>query len=148
MKTFKDGKGRPWTLEINVDAIKRVKGMLNVNLLEALDGDLIERLSNDPLLLCDVIYALVKTEADACSVSDEEFGRTMGGDVLEHATAALLEELISFFPQRRRQVLTKALAKIREVETKGMELAERKLEAIDTESLLKAASESFGKQQA
>ena len=146
MKIFKDNQGRTWTLCINVDAIKRVKAMINVNLLDALDGKLIERLSSDPVLLCDVIYALLKTDADVLKVTDENFGQSMSGDAIEAATAALLEELIDFFPQRRRQILTKALAKIREIETKGMDLADKKMATLNVDSLLSTLSESSGKQ--
>ena len=32
MRTFNDNAGRTWTVAINVGAIKRVKGLLDVNL--------------------------------------------------------------------------------------------------------------------
>jgi hypothetical protein len=103
MKTFTDNAGRNWTVTINVDAIKRVRGLLDVNLLGVIEGDLLERLIRDPVLLCDVVYAVCKPEADAQGVTDEEFGRAMAGDAIDHATKALLEELADFSwsPQRR-----------------------------------------------
>ena len=55
MKTFTDNAGRTWTVAINVDCIKRVKTLLAVNLLDAIEGKLIEDLVSDPVLLCDVI---------------------------------------------------------------------------------------------
>ena len=36
-----------------------------MNLLEAVEGKLLERLVADPVLLCDMIYALCKPQADA-----------------------------------------------------------------------------------
>src|SRR5262245_66052332 len=104
MKTFSDNAGRIWTLQINVDAIKRVRDLAEVNLLEVVEGKLLERLISDPVLLCDVIYSVCKPEADAKQVSDEDFGRAMAGDAIEAATTALLEELVGFFPQARRKV--------------------------------------------
>ena len=101
MKTFTDNAGRTWTIAINVDAIKRVKGLLDVNLLEVVEGTLIERLIRDPILLCDVVYVVCKPEADEKRVSDEDFGRAMAGDAIEHATKALLEELVGFSPSPR-----------------------------------------------
>jgi len=92
MKTFTDNAGRTWTVAINVDAIKRVRDLLEVDLLEVLDGKLIEKLYRDPVLLCDVVYTACKPEADARSVTDEDFGRAMAGDAIEHAAKALLEE--------------------------------------------------------
>ena len=65
MRTFTDNTGRAWTIAINVDAIKRVKSVAKVDLLEAVEGKLLERLVGDPILLCDVVYALCKPQADA-----------------------------------------------------------------------------------
>ena len=83
-----------------------------MNLLEVIEGKLLERLISDPVLLCDVIYSVCKPEADAKSVSDEDFGRAMAGDAIDAATTAVLEELVDFFPQGRRKVLAKALGKL------------------------------------
>ncbi len=102
MKTFNDNAGRTWTVAINVDAIKRVKSLLGINLLEAVEGKLIEQLVSDPVMLCDVLYVLCKPEADAKQVSDEDFGRSMAGDAIDHGTTCLLEELVDFFRSRGR----------------------------------------------
>jgi hypothetical protein len=110
MKTFNDNAGRTWTVAINVDAIKRVKSLLSVNLLEAVEGKLIEQLVSDPVMLCDVLYVLCKPEADAKQVTDEDFGRAMAGDAIDLGTTCLLEELVDFFPLAKRQVLAKARA--------------------------------------
>ena len=75
--------------------------------MEAVEGDLLEQLSTDPILLCDVVYVLCKPEADQQNVTDEQFGQAMAGDAIEHATTALLEELVDFFPLARRRVLQK-----------------------------------------
>ena len=128
MKTFNDNAGRTWTVAINVDAIKRVKSLLSINLLEAVEGKLIEQLVSDPVLLCDVLYVLCKPEADAKSVTDEDFGRAMAGDAIDHGTTCLLEELVDFFPQAKRQVLAKALAKLKAFQTKAVETASKRLD--------------------
>ena len=36
---------------------------MEVDLISVLDGDLLERLVRDPVMLCDAVYALVKLEA-------------------------------------------------------------------------------------
>ena len=133
MKTFNDNAGRTWTVTINVDAIKRVKSLLSVNLLEAVEGKLLERLVSDPVLLCDVIYAVCKPEADAKGVSDEDFGRSMAGDAIDLATTALLEELCDFFPQQRRRLLRKALEKLRKLESMALTAAETRLDSPELE---------------
>jgi len=128
MKTFNDNAGRTWTVAINVECIKRVKTLLSVNLIDAIEGKLIEQLVSDPVLLCDVIYAICKPEADTKEVSDEEFGRAMAGDAIDNATTALLEELVDFFPSGKRQVLAKALAKLKTFQTKAVETASKRLD--------------------
>ena len=128
MKQFTDNAERTWTVEVNVAAIKRVKSLLDVNLLEALEGDLLDELAHDMVLLCDVIYALCKPEADAIGITDEQFGQAMAGDAIDFATTALLEELVEFFPLAKRRVLTKALAKMRNVDEKAIAYAEAKLD--------------------
>ena len=124
MRTFVDNAGRTWTVAVNVDAIKRVRTLCNVNLLEIVEGDLLGRLANDPILLCDVLYAVCKPELDAKGVSDEDFGRAMGGDVIEAATAAFLEEMVGFFPRPKRAVLAKALGKLRVLEERALRAVE------------------------
>jgi len=128
MKTFNDNAGRTWTVAINVECIKRVKTLLSVNLLDAIEGKLIEQLVSDPVLLCDVIYAICKPEADTKEISDEEFGRAMAGDAIDNATTALLEELVDFFPSGKRQVLAKALAKLKTFQTKAVLAASKRLD--------------------
>jgi len=110
MKTFADNAGRTWTVALNVDALKRVRSLCDVDLMQIVSdgGKLLDRLMADPVLLCDVIFALCKEEAETKGISDTDFGKAMAGDPIEHATQALLEELVDFFPNRtQREVLGK-----------------------------------------
>jgi hypothetical protein len=138
MKTFCDNAGRTWTVQVNVDAIKRVRDLAQVNLLEVVEGKLLERLISDPVLLCDVIYSLCKPETDAKSVSDVDFGKAMGGDAIDGGTTALLEELVDFFPQAKRRVLAKALAKLRKLETAALAAVETRLDSPELERQMAA----------
>lgn len=144
MKTFKDNADRTWTVTVNVDAIKRVRSLLDVNLMDAVDGKLLERLVSDPVLLCDVIYVICKPEADSKDVSDEDFGRAMAGDAIEHATTALLEELVDFFPLGKRRVLQKALGKLKTLEAKALAVAEKRLDSPELEAEMEAALNGIG----
>jgi len=83
MRSFKDNEGRQWSVDINVAAIKRVRGLTGTDLMQVIEGTLIEKLICDPVLLCDVVYAICKPEADTRNVSDEEFGKAMAGDAIE-----------------------------------------------------------------
>lgn len=144
MKTFTDNAGRQWQLDVTVETIKRVKSLLGVDLLEVIGGDLAERLSTDPILLCDVLFAVCKPEADQRSVSDEEFGRGLAGDAIDAATGALLEALVDFFPKLRRGLLKTALGRLTELQTRAVELAEKRLKDPALERRLEAIlDESF-----
>lgn len=143
MKTFTDNANRTWTLAINVDAIKRVKSLLDVDLMQAIDGKLIERLCDDPILLCDVIYALVKPQADAANVSDESFGQAMAGDAIDRATEAMLEDLVSFFPSQRRGLLAKVLEKLRALKSKLFAASSLRLDTLDLDKITKAAMDEL-----
>ncbi len=130
MKTFTDNSKRSWDVEINVAAIKRVRDLAQVDLLEIVEGKLIERLIRDPILLCDVVYAVCRPQAEQRDVSDEEFGRAMAGDAIEHATAALLEELVSFCPSPRdRKNLGRVLEATNRVMDKARDLIEQRLQS-------------------
>jgi hypothetical protein len=144
MKTFNDNAGRTWTVTVNVDAIKRVKSLLSVNLMEIVEGKLLERLVSDPVLLCDVIYAVCKPEADAKAISDEDFGRAMAGDAIDLATTALLEELVDFFPLARRRLLRKALEKLRKLESMTLSAAETRLDSPELERRMQALLNDTG----
>ncbi len=130
MRSFKDNQGRQWSVDINVAAIKRVRGLAGTDLMQVVEGTLIEKIVRDPVLLCDVVYALCKPEADARNVSDEEFGRAMAGDAIEAATAAVLEELVSFCPSPRdRANLGRVLQATRKVMDRARDLVEKKLDS-------------------
>lgn len=149
MGMFTDSAGRAWTIVIDVTAIKRVRSALGVNLLDVIGGELLNRLTNDPVLLCDILYCLVKPEADSRKLTDEDFGRAINGDVIHNATRAFLESLADFFPSAQREILLKILAKTTEIEQTVLKQAMAKLDNITIDQILQAvtAGGSFGNSQ-
>ncbi len=137
MRQFKDNAGRTWTVDINVATLKRVRGLTGVDLMQVIEGTLIEKLIRDPVLLCDVVYAVCKPEADAAKVSDEEFGKAMAGDAIEAATGAVLDELISFCPSPRdRANLGRVLQATNRVMEKARDVTEKRIETLTSEGEL------------
>ena len=128
MRSFTDNQGRSHELSVNHTSIKRVKSVLDVDLLTAVGGDMIERLATEPMLLVDVVYVLCKPRLDELGISDEQFGESMAGDAIDGATAALLGDLVDFFPQRQRAMLNKAIEKYHTLADKTMDLAATKLD--------------------
>jgi len=144
MKTFTDNAGRTWTVAVNVDAVKRVKDLVGVDFMEFVEGgDLLERVIRNPVVLCDVLYAVCKPEADEKGVSDTDFGRAMGGAAITGAREALLEEIVGFFheegPTIRRQA-DKLLAAYRKVLT----AVNLKIDALDEDAAIEAALATSG----
>ena len=145
MHTFVDAAGRTWTVAIHVDALKRVRALAQVDLLEAVEGKLLERLTTDPVLLCDVLYALCKPEAQANSVTDEDFGRAMAGDAIEHATKALLEELVGFSPSPRdRANLQRLLTTIDQAVEKVQTVVEARIANLPVDEVVAQALATSG----
>jgi hypothetical protein len=151
MKTFRDTTGREWTITVDVNAIKRVMKApiehlgepLKVNLLELVDpdGDLLKKVVAYPPLVCDLTYALCKPQCDEKGVSDEEFGRAMGGDALERVLDLVIEETIDFFPQARRAVLKRVLTKSQAFAEKARTLVETRLAAGELDQAIDALLE-------
>ncbi|MBK9189945.1 MAG: hypothetical protein IPM33_13465 [Phycisphaerales bacterium] len=138
MRTFKDNAGKQWSVEINVAALKRVRGLTGTDLMQVIEGTLIEKLIRDPVLLCDVVYAICKPDADTRTppVSDEEFGKAMAGDAIEAATTAVLEELVSFCPSPRdRANLGRVLQATTKVMERARDLVEKKLDSGELDRL-------------
>lgn len=142
MHAFKDKLGRDWSVVVDLNTVKRVRGLLSVNLLDVVGGDLLKQLATDPEMLANVVYAVCKPEADAKGVSDEQFGAGLVGDAIALATDALLEELADFFPQPRRGLIQNALKKLKSLDALAVDKAQ---EVLNSGRLEKTMMESIGK---
>lgn len=129
MKEFTDSTGRKWTVEINVAIVKRIKSSLQIDLLDVLGDNLIDRLSSDPILLCDLLYVTCKDQADAEGITDEQFGKAMAGDAIDGATEAFLNELVDFFPKGRRGAMRKVLDKTTALQARAIQTAETMIDS-------------------
>ncbi|XZE55910.1 hypothetical protein SH139x_001959 [Planctomycetaceae bacterium SH139] len=128
MQKFVDHSGRIWVVQIDVATIKRVRSVTGVDLLSIVEGELIEQLSRDPVLLCDVLYAVCQPQALAADVSEETFGEGLAGDAIAEATVALLEALVAFFPEPRRRLLQQAASKYQAIEQQALKLLSQRLD--------------------
>ena len=147
MKPFTDSANRTWTVTINVDAIKRVRSLLGIDLLKVLDDGckLLADLHDDPVLLVDVLYCLCKLQADTLKVSDEDFGRAMFGDAILSAHTALIQELADFFPSaRQREAIKKVIGKTSQVVDRLLDHAELKIDEVDPEAVAQKLIASSG----
>ena len=143
MPTFSDNKGRPWIVDINVLAVKRVRRMLDgLDLTDVNSGSptLLTRLAIDYVLVCDVLYVLCKPQADALNppLTDEQFGEAMGGEALGKGHAALMGALVDFFQSLNppRMEIVRILQGMMRLIAAGVALGESKVAAIDLEKFL------------
>jgi len=117
--SFQDAASPPrtWEITINVTQLKRVRGLLNLDLYKiASKVETLNESLSDPVQLVDVCYVLCKDAADSAKVSDEDFGRGLAGDAIIRARDAFMEELIDFFPdEKARNALRKLTAASRQV---------------------------------
>ena len=144
MKTFTDNSDRTWTIHVHVESMKRVRSVCNVDLLKVVEGTLLVELANDPILLCEVLYALCHEEAKAKSVSDVDFGKAMAGDAIERATEALLREIFDFFPPAKRDVLLRLEEKHKQMQQKMVEVAIKRLESPELMKKIESLLEKSG----
>lgn len=136
-RSFTDEQGRRWIVKITVATLKRVKELTDADLASVVEGELLGRLSADPVLLCDVLYAVCKPQAEREQVTDEQFGEALAGDALGAATEALLGAIVDFFPDRtRRDNLLRVLDKSKQVEAEAQAQIGRRIEALDPKQVL------------
>ena len=147
MHSFVDNSRRTWEIEINITAVKRIRGLLGIDLYSLVDDGFksLSKLVSDPVSLADVLYCLCKDQADKQSISDEDFGRALAGDAITQAADAFVEELIDFFPDARaRASLRKAIEAGKTVRDKVLSHAEKILDSIDPETEAKKWISSSG----
>ena len=85
MRTFKDANGRDWFVRITVDAIRRCRAEAKVDPLGILSGDLIERLSADPLIAVDMLAAILRADIEKAGITAQQFGDALMGDKIGRA---------------------------------------------------------------
>jgi hypothetical protein len=137
MHSFVDNAKRTWEISINVTAVKRIRGLLGVDLYALVDDGFksLSKIVSDPVMLADVLYCLCKDQAERQSITDEEFGRALAGDAITLAADAFVEELIDFFPDARaRASLRKAIEAGKAVRDKVLNHAERIIDSINPET--------------
>jgi hypothetical protein len=137
--------GLAWAIEINVTSIKRVRELVHVDLAQPEEPaagskePLITRLSIDPILICDVLYALCRPAAEKLSITDEAFGQSMGGESLQAGQVALFEELADFFQKLGRTEKASMIRSQQRATTLAVATGTKKVEGLDLEAMVASA---------
>lgn len=142
MKSFCDVNGKKWNISITVGSIKRVRDLAGVDLLDMKNGAVFEKLSSDPIALCDCLWALCSDQAEKDGVTETEFFDAMAGDAIDSATVAMLDDLVAFFPNAKRALLENLLRKLRTVQTLAINHAGELLDQVNMEAIAQASGKS------
>ncbi len=124
MQTFVDQNGRMWSLKATVNALKRIRDQVGVDLTRLLDDkSIVEQAISNPETFVGIIYAWCEPQAQAAEIEPEEFGELMYGETCDLAHEAFKAELPLFFPTVRRTVVEALIRRVKEAETKSMNRA-------------------------
>lgn len=131
MTKFRDNLGREWMVELNISAVRRVRDRLGVEILTKDPLSMLNAVLDNPMTLCDVLFVLVEDQAKAAGVTDEEFGRGLGGDSLEAGARAFLDSVVGFTPNPRdRARVQKLIDTLFEVAEKTRDRLDEQLDRI------------------
>ncbi len=137
MHRFRDNAGREWLVVVNSWTIKRVRGLLDLDLLSLVEDGFsgLGKFLADPIQLVDTLYVICKSEVDERGVTEQQFFEAMAGDAIQAASDAFLAEYTDFFQNPRvRAGITGVIEKARQVTELMMAEATRRLDAIDVQS--------------
>lgn len=102
--------GIDWDVSVNVQLIKDAQKHLDVDLCDLpSDFELLQRLRSDDVLLVNCLYLICQQQCKDNSITDEDFGRLMAGDVIEKAEKAFWAAMLFFFRGARREQLEKQI---------------------------------------
>ena len=126
-KRFKDRHGRQYKIKITIPKMRFVRDELEIDLGQqsAFIG-----LSNNPIELVNVLYCLVKDQADKYGLTDVQFGESFDGDTLEQAWEAFGEAYLSFCPSHQASLLRKLMAAAAKTEMLSKIEAENRLQSL------------------
>lgn len=109
-RNFKDCEGQTWGLRVDRASLRRVQADCGV-LLTSLFADefaLLTTLSEDVLAASDVLWSLSRLQAKERDITKERF-EELTDSVFEEAFKCMVEAVIDFFPQKKREAMRKLI---------------------------------------
>ncbi len=124
---FTDERNRTWRLELNYSLAKRLRDVTGLDFVNYQDGKALLAIHDSDEKLVQVLWLLCEPQAQAASVSEEEFGAGLGGDALEQGIEALEQALLNFSRPAKRQAIAAIRDKAHELVAAQTNLTETKL---------------------
>lgn len=134
---FTDTAGRRWVVTITAHTMKRVKAATGVEIARFAENKFrkLGELLGDVALFVDVLFVCLEDQARDRNVTDEDFGRGLGGDALEAAADAFVRAFADFSPSQARGPLLSLARKGKEYAATVSKKAVEALEKIDVTTL-------------
>lgn len=146
-RQFKDSNGNVWNLTLTVAALKRCHDLAGIDVAAKVEGGLFDELADDPILLCNVMAAIVRPQMEERGLTDEDFAAGLGGDAIYEATQALIEALVYFFRSRHGGVVAKIAAKRKGLQAMAVKAVDAYIDSGEIEKKVqKVLEEQLGPQ--
>ena len=155
MKQFTDSKGNTWDLSLTIGACKRVKDVLNFDLLHPekpadpddleSNGAYIDRLENDPFFILNMIKLICDESIEKNgyrNLKDDKFYDLFDGQAFQDATAAFQSEYEDFFLRIGKVAQNKYLKMAYQLQRTRNDLLAARFSEIDLKKLIE---EEMGK---
>ena len=97
LKSFVDNKGRTWPVQLNSAALRRVRRLLGIDILQ-LDWKGLGSLLGNMETVVNVLYCVCKPDADILGISDVDFGRALLIDPAWQGYLALMGAIAELCP--------------------------------------------------
>ena len=130
MHEFKDDLGRPWRVHITCASNKRIAAHAGFDFADIANGKAVELFGGDTAHLLDILWPLVKADADTRGIDYDSFGDGLRGDCLVDATTVLKEELLLFFPSPRRLLMQKLVAKMEKIVSEASQKVQQEIDNV------------------
>jgi len=92
MKYFDDKSGNRWSIDLSVGHLLDIKSQLKIDLLD--DGS---KIPGDLGAWVSILYIVLEDQIEQRSMKPKDFAKQLGGNVLQSAVDAFMEEYADFF---------------------------------------------------
>ena len=100
MTEIRDTIGRVWSITLNVLAAQRVRDLAKYDLLNIFTANPAKDLLFDPILVGNVLAALVHDQLEARKIDKDRLLESLDGQTIDAARSAIVEEIDRFFQNR------------------------------------------------
>lgn len=139
MKTFKASE-KEWTIEITIGAVRRIRDIAGIDLWatepgpNGIDVPVIASMMTKDWALSDMIWAVIKPQADGADISRDQFEDSLDGRAFQDACNAFWMDLESFCQGQGRQDRAGIVAEVRKTVSEAVPLATKAIGEAGTEA--------------